>query len=53
MSDKQKEFSRKAEIKAFDITHRKILNFNIGKYDAAVLRELFVISTLLERILKK
>ncbi len=38
MSDKQKEFSRKAEIKAFDITHRKILNFNIGKYDAAVLR---------------
>ncbi len=38
MSDKQKEFSRKAEIKAFDKTHRKILNFNISKYDAAVLR---------------
>ncbi|MEI6122357.1 MAG: lactate utilization protein B [Bacteroidota bacterium] len=38
MNEKQKEFSRKAEIKAFDINHRKTIKFNISKYDAAVLR---------------
>jgi L-lactate dehydrogenase complex protein LldF len=38
MSDKQKEFSRVAEIKAFDRAHRRTINFNISKYDAAVLR---------------
>ena len=38
MSDKQKEFSRVSEIKAFDKAHRRTINFNISKYDAAVLR---------------
>ena len=38
MSDKQKEFSRVSEIKAFDRAHRRTINFNISKYDAAVLK---------------
>ena len=38
MTDKHKEFSRISEIKAFDTAHRKTINFNISKYDAAVLR---------------
>jgi L-lactate dehydrogenase complex protein LldF len=38
MSDKHKEFSRVAEVKAFDRNHRRTINFNISKYDAAVLR---------------
>lgn len=38
MSEKQKEFSRDAEIKAFDKAHRKTINFNISKYDTAVLK---------------
>ncbi len=38
MSEIQKEFSRVSEIKAFNRAHRKTINFNTGKYDAAVLR---------------
>ncbi len=38
MSEKQKEFSRKAEIKAFDTIHRRTIKFNISKYDAAVIK---------------
>ncbi len=38
MSDKQKEFSRVSEIKAFDKAHRRTINFNISRYDAAVLK---------------
>jgi len=38
MSDKQKEFSRVAEVKAFDRAHRRTINFNISRYDAAVLK---------------
>jgi L-lactate dehydrogenase complex protein LldF len=38
MSEKQKEFSRVAEIKAFDRAHRRTINFNISKYDAAVIK---------------
>ena len=30
------EFLKKSDLKAFDITHRKTINHNIGKYDAAV-----------------
>ncbi len=38
MSEKQKIFTRKAEIKAFDINHRKIIKHNISRYDSAVLK---------------
>lgn len=38
MNDKQKEFSRNSEIKAFNTAHRRTINYNISKYDAAVLR---------------
>jgi len=38
MNEKQKDFIKKAEIKAFDKNHRKIINHNISKYNDAVLR---------------
>jgi L-lactate dehydrogenase complex protein LldF len=38
MNEKHKDFLKKAEIKAFDKNHRKIINHNISKYDAAVLK---------------
>ena len=34
------EFLVDADNKAFDIDHRRIINYNIGKYDAAVNRGL-------------
>ena len=34
------EFFVDADNKVFDIDHRRIINFNIGKYDAAVNRGL-------------
>src|SRR5215204_1018162 len=34
------DFLTDAENKAFDIDHRRIINYNIGKYDAAVNRGL-------------
>ena len=34
------DFLVDAEQKAFDIDHRRIINYNIGKYDAAVNRGL-------------
>ncbi len=36
MSEQAKEFIRAAEKKAFNKEHRKIIQFNISKYDAAV-----------------
>jgi len=36
MSDKATEFIKAAENKAFDKNHRKTINFNISRYDAAV-----------------
>lgn len=36
MSSKLKTFVAKSTIKAFDKDHRRKINFNIGKYDAAV-----------------
>jgi L-lactate dehydrogenase complex protein LldF len=36
MADLQQEFLAKSEAKAFDLEHRKILKFNISKYDTAV-----------------
>jgi L-lactate dehydrogenase complex protein LldF len=38
MNEKQKVFTKKAEIKAFDKNHRKIINHNISKYNIAVLK---------------
>lgn len=38
MSEKNKSFLKTSESKSFDITHRKTINFNISKYDAAVLK---------------
>ncbi|HNW89592.1 MAG TPA: lactate utilization protein B [Bacteroidales bacterium] len=38
MNEKHKDFIKKAEIKAFDINHRKIINHNISKYNVAVLK---------------
>ena len=40
MSDHADEFLITSENKAFDKEHRRIINFNIGKYDAAVTRGL-------------
>ena len=40
MSDHADEFLIASENKAFDKEHRRIINFNIGKYDAAVNRGL-------------
>lgn len=40
MSDHAEEFLIASENKAFDKEHRRIINFNIGKYDAAVTRGL-------------
>lgn len=36
MSESEKIFLKKAEIKAFDLKHRKTINFNISKYNIAV-----------------
>ena len=36
MNTEQKIFNEKVEKKAFDKTHRKIINFNIGKYNSKV-----------------
>lgn len=38
MSQYSDQFLSEAEIKAFDLEHRRKINFNIGKYDAAVSR---------------
>jgi L-lactate dehydrogenase complex protein LldF len=38
MNDLEKKFSEQSEIIAFDLEHRKKINFNIGKYDAAVIQ---------------
>ncbi|WP_462268180.1 LutB/LldF family L-lactate oxidation iron-sulfur protein [Mucilaginibacter sp.] len=40
MSATAKEFIAASEEKAFDLGHRKVINYNIGKYDAAVERGL-------------
>ena len=40
MSKTAEEFLTASEEKAFDMGHRRIINFNIGKYDAAVERGL-------------
>ena len=40
MSSTAKEFLIASEEKAFDANHRRIINYNIGKYDAAVKRGL-------------
>lgn len=36
MNEFQKKFKNQAEKKAFDLHHRKIIQFNIGRYDLAV-----------------
>ncbi len=36
MSEKSIEFMKASEKKAFDLNHRKTINFNISRYDAAV-----------------
>ncbi|TSJ43206.1 iron-sulfur cluster-binding protein [Mucilaginibacter corticis] len=46
MTSIAEEFLVDAENKAFDIGHRKIINYNIGKYDAAVSRGLSRIENL-------
>src|ERR1700712_1871335 len=38
MSKTAEDFIVNAEVKAFDLKHRSIINYNIGKYDAAVAR---------------
>lgn len=38
MSKTAEDFIVSAEAKAFDLKHRSIINYNIGKYDAAVAR---------------
>ena len=40
MGSTAEEFLAESEGKAFDIGHRRIINYNIGKYDAAVTRGL-------------
>src|SRR2546428_5975187 len=40
MSQNSEQFLNLAEEKAFDLEHRRKINFNIGKYDAAVTRGL-------------
>ena len=40
MNTKAEEFLVDSEIKAFDRSHRRIINYNIGKYDASVERGL-------------
>ena len=40
MGSTAEEFLAGSEIKAFDMDHRKIINYNIGKYDSAVDRGL-------------
>ena len=36
MGSTAEEFLVASEDKAFDMDHRRIINYNIGKYDAAV-----------------
>lgn len=38
MTKTAEDFIASAEVKAFDLKHRSIINYNIGKYDAAVSR---------------
>ena len=38
MSEQYIKFLREAEVKSFDSVHRKKLDFNIGRYDAAVIK---------------
>ncbi len=38
MTKTAEDFIASAEVKAFDLKHRSIINYNIGKYDAAVAR---------------
>jgi len=38
MTKTAEDFIANAEVKAFDLRHRSIINYNIGKYDAAVAR---------------
>lgn len=38
MPDYYHDFIRDSEIKAFDKKHRKTLNFNISRYDTAVIK---------------
>jgi len=38
MTTTAEDFIANAEVKAFDLKHRSIINYNIGKYDAAVAR---------------
>ena len=40
MGNTAEEFLATSEEKAFDMKHRRIINYNIGKYDAAVERGL-------------
>jgi L-lactate dehydrogenase complex protein LldF len=40
MTKTAEDFIASAEVKAFDLKHRSIINYNIGKYDAAVARGL-------------
>ena len=40
MSNTAQVFQEKSTEKAFDVSHRQIINHNIGKYDAAVVRGL-------------
>src|SRR5476651_921303 len=40
MSNTAEEFLVESGQKAFDMAHRRIINYNIGKYDAAVTRGL-------------
>src|SRR6187402_2413796 len=46
MTSIAEEFLVDAENKAFDMGHRKIINYNIGKYDVAVSRGLSRIENL-------
>jgi len=46
MASNAEDFLIKAEDKAFDLDHRRIINFNIGKYDDSVSRGLSRIANL-------
>ena len=46
MASTSEEFLAASETKAFDMAHRRIINFNIGRYDAAVERGLSKLTNL-------
>ena len=46
MGSTSEDFIAAAEEKAFDLNHRRIINYNIGKYDAAVTRGLAAFANL-------